>query len=155
MNEETQQPADGLTLPPAWVAALQRVDAGNPGNAGLQARSTDAPAFEARLLAQARLEMAAVRQVAHLQARRRMRFVLWTAGAMLTAASVALVVTLSLPHSPQRPRAGDIRDAFALARALRDGEKVLAEDDFNHDGAVNAHDVRALALVAVGLKGAR
>ena len=154
MNDETKPPAESdLTLPKALVEALHRVDGANPGTAGLQARSAAPSEFFAK--AQVAIAAARAADIAQLNARRRrMRFALWSAGSLLAAACVALVVSLSL-HAPARERTGDIRDAFALARALRDGAQVSAADDFNHDGSVDGADVRALAMVAVSLKGGR
>lgn len=136
---------DDLALPKSLVEALRRADA--RGGASV-------PQAQEAFLAKAQFEMAAARGADLAARRRRMRFTLWAAGSLLAAASVALVVSLTLhQEAPLRASTGDIRDAFALARTLRDGAKVSPADDANHDGRVDGADVRTLAMAAVALKG--
>lgn len=141
MNDhDTKQPeSDEPALPPALVAALRQAHAGAaPARAG----------FDAAVLAQAKSELTAL----YAARRRRMKFAAWLGGGLGVAAAVALAVLLTLQEPAGRPRTGDIRDAFALARALRDGVPTVADDDRNHDGAVDGNDVRLLAFAAVALK---
>lgn len=54
-------------------------------------------------------------------------------------------------EAPSSPSAVDIVDAFRLARALRDGQRVAAAWDADGNGAVDGADVEALARRAVAL----
>lgn len=54
-------------------------------------------------------------------------------------------------EAPSPTAAVDIVDAFRLARALRDGQRVAAGWDADGDGAVDGADVEALARRAVAL----
>ena len=54
-------------------------------------------------------------------------------------------------EAPSSPAPVDIVDAFRLARALRDGQRVAAGWDADGDGAVDGADVEALARKAVAL----
>jgi hypothetical protein len=81
------------------------------------------------------------------------------------AAGVAAAVVLSIgvlwnlrggehgTNSHSYVRTGDIRDAYYLARQIKDGDaQTLGGNwDANADGTVNADDVRVLALAAVKL----
>ena len=50
-------------------------------------------------------------------------------------------------------RTGDIRDAYFVARGLKEGRKLEGPWDANGDGKVDAVDVSALAMAAVRVEG--
>ena len=99
----------------------------------------------------------------HLSARRS-RQVILRIGALVTAAAAVIVIVLHLPVSapkqaasqtPVAMRKVDIVDALKLARRIRSGQTDASHDDVNHDGAIDQHDVDAIAMAAVKLPEAR
>jgi hypothetical protein len=98
--------------------------------------------------------------------RQRSRRLILRIGALVTAAAamIVIVIHLSNPSAQQPPLAinaidsrqsVDIVDALKLARRIRAGLADRAHDDMNHDGAVDQHDVDAIAMAAVKLPEAR
>ena len=99
----------------------------------------------------------------HLAPRYSRRLIL-RIGALVTAAAavIVIVVHLSVPVSKQNASQApvamtkvDIVDALKLARRIRSGQIDASQDDVNHDGAVDQHDVDAIAMAAVRLPEAR
>jgi hypothetical protein len=103
-------------------------------------------------------------------ARQRSRRLILRIGALVTAAAAMIVIVIHLSHPPADRQAGeppvamnavdsrrpvDIVDALKLARRIRAGQADRAHDDINHDGAVDQHDVDAIAMAAVKLPEAR
>ena len=84
----------------------------------------------------------------------------------ITAAAAMILVAVRLAHPPaeqdrspapvamsevESKPAVDIVDALKLARRIRARQIDRSHDDFNHDGAVDQHDVDAIAMAAVRL----
>jgi hypothetical protein len=83
--------------------------------------------------------------------------------ALVTAAAAMVVIAVHVYSPPglqsapqvaiQSPsnKQVDIVDALKLARRILAGDINASRDDFNHDGAVDQHDVDAIAMAAVRL----
>lgn len=125
-----------------------------PGLAEALRESEGAPrpdtARDAAFLAKIPEALAEAKRDFRLARQRRIRR--WGAG-MATAAAVGLLLLATVFRAPAaRRQTGDIRDAFALACAMRDGRALQPSDDANRDGKVDQRDVDALAQRAVALQ---
>jgi hypothetical protein len=105
---------------------------------GLLAGPSMGAARDEAILAAAR--EAATRAAAHAWRRR----VTWAMG---MAAAIAVAAAVLWPRGYERT--GDIRDAFYVARQIKQHRALDGTWDVNKDGVVDAKDVRSLAVAAV------